>query len=280
MLAVKDSHETAATQFAEVGGNRLAYRRFGRPGHSPVLLFNYFSAAMDDWDPKVTNSLAAHREVILFDNVGVANSTGETPSTVAAMAKNCVDFCSTLNLKKIDVLGFSLGGMIVQHLAFQHPNMIRRMILIGTGPRGGEGMTFTELSAEEQGNPLALLMNAFFTPSGSSQAAGRAYVERLQLRKTDRDASVSQKTAAAQLDAIREWGTVPSNNRYAMLGKIRQSALVVHGSNDVVVPPINAFLLGQHLPYAQLIMYPDASHGAASQHADFFLEHAQLFLDA
>ena len=154
---------------------------------------------MDDWDPRVTNGLAAQREIILFDNVGVASSSGETPSTVAAMEKDCVDFCNALNLKKIDVLGFSLGGMIAQQLAFQHPDMIRRMILVGTGPRGGEGMTFTELSAEEQNDPLALLMNAFFTPSGSSQAAGRAYVERLQLRKTDRDAAVSQKAAAAQL---------------------------------------------------------------------------------
>jgi pimeloyl-ACP methyl ester carboxylesterase len=280
MLAVKDSHETAATQFAEVRGNRLAYRRFGRPGACPLLLLNYFSAAMDDWDPKVTNGLAAHREVILFDNVGVASSTGEPPSAVASMAEDCVDFCDALNLKKIDVLGFSLGGMIVQQLAFQHPDMIRRMILIGTGPRGGEGMTFTELSAEEQDDPLALLVNAFFTPSDTSQAAGRAYVGRLQLRNTDRDSAVSQKTAAAQLDAIREWGTVPSNDRYAMLGKIRQPALVAHGSKDIVVIPINAFLLGQHLPNAQLIMYPDASHGAASQHADFFLEHARLFLDA
>jgi pimeloyl-ACP methyl ester carboxylesterase len=280
MLAKKDSHETAATQFAQVGGNRLAYRRFGRPSDCPLLLLNYFAAAMDDWDPKVTNGLAAQREVILVDNVGVASSTGETPSTVAAMTKDCVAFCSALGLKKIDVLGFSLGGMIAQQLASQHPDMIRRMILVGTGPRGGEGMTFTELTAEEQNNPVALLMDAFFSPSDSSQAAGRAYVDRLQLRKADRDAAVSRKTAGAQLNAIREWGAVPSTARYAMLGEIRHPALVVHGSKDVVVIPINAFLLAQHLPDAQLVMYPDASHGAASQHADFFLEHVRLFLNA
>jgi pimeloyl-ACP methyl ester carboxylesterase len=280
MLAAKYSHETAPTQFVQVRGSRLAYRRFGRPSDCPLLLLNYFAAAMDDWDPKVTNGLAAQREVILFDNVGVASSTGETPSTVPAMAKDCVDFCAALGLKKLDVLGFSLGGMIAQQLASQHPDMIRRMILVGTGPRGGEGMTFTELSAEEQNNPLALLMNAFFTPSDSSQAAGRAYVERLQLRKADRDAAVSPKAASAQLNAIREWGTAPSSDRYAMLGKIRQSTLVVHGSKDIVVIPINAFILAECLSDAQLVMYPDASHGAASQQADFFLEHARLFLNA
>jgi pimeloyl-ACP methyl ester carboxylesterase len=153
MLAASDRHETAATQFAQVRGNRLAYRRFGRRSDCPLLLLNYLAAAMDDWDPKVTNGLAAQREVILFDNVGVASSTGETPSSVAAMAKDCIDFCEALGQKKLDVLGFSLGGMIAQQLASQHPDIIRRMILVGTGPKGGEGMTFTELSLDELKDP-------------------------------------------------------------------------------------------------------------------------------
>jgi pimeloyl-ACP methyl ester carboxylesterase len=123
-------------------------------------------------------------------------------------------------------------------------------------------------------------MKSFFITSDSSQAAGRAYVERLQLRKVDRDAAVSEKTASAQLDAIRKWGVVPSGDRYAMLRKIRQPVLVVHGNHDIVVIPINAFLLAQHLPDGQLVMYPDASHGAASQHANFFLEQARLFMNA
>jgi len=280
VLAVKDTHETAKTQFLQVGGNRLTYRRFGRPSDYPLLLLNFFAAAMDDWDPKVTNGLAAQREVILFDNVGVASSTGETPSTVAAMTKDCVDFCAALGLKKVDVLGFSLGGMIAQQFAAQYPDMTRRMILVGTGPMGGEGMTFSETLLDDLKDPVALLKKAFFTPSDSSQAAWRDYVERLQLRKGNRDGTVSMKSASAQLNAIREWGIVPTSDRYAMLPKIGQPALVVHGNKDIVVIPINAFLLGQHLPDAQLVMYPDASHGAASQHAEFFLEHARLFLDA
>jgi pimeloyl-ACP methyl ester carboxylesterase len=227
-----------------------------------------------------TNGLAAQREVILFDNAGVASSTGETPSTVAAMANDCLDFCGALGLKKVDVFGFSLGGMIAQYLGAEHPDTIGRMILVGTGPMGGEGMTFTELSIDDLKDQVGLLMKSFFTSSDSSQAAGRAYVERLQLRKVDRDVAVSLKTASAQLDAIREWGVVPSSNRYAMLGKIRQPVLIVHGNHDIVVNPVNAFLLGQHLPDGQLVLYPDASHGVASQHANFFLEHARLFLNA
>jgi pimeloyl-ACP methyl ester carboxylesterase len=274
-----DTHETAPTQLVQVGDVGFAYRRFGRRGSLPLLFLNYFAANMDEWDPKVTNGFAVERDVILFDNAGVGNSSGETPSTVAAMTKDCVDFCRALDLKNFDLVGFSLGGMVAQQLAFEYPDMIRRMILLGTGPRGGEGMTFTELSLDELGDPVALLMSSFFTGSKGSKAAGQAYIERLKLRVADRDAPVSMKAAGAQLVAIREWGSIPSTDRYAMLLRIHQRTLVVHGSKDIVVMPINAFLLAQHLPDAQLVMYPDASHGAQSQHAEIFLQHARLFLD-
>jgi pimeloyl-ACP methyl ester carboxylesterase len=279
MLMSNDTHETARTQFVQVGDVRFAYRRFGRRGGLPLLFLNYFAANMDDWDPKVTNGFAAEREVILFDNVGVGNSSGQTPSTVAAMTKDCIEFRRALDLRNIDVVGFSLGGMIAQQLAFEYPDMVRRMILMGTGPRGGEGMTFTELSTDLLADPVALLMSAFFTPSEASKAAGQAYIERLKLRVADRDAPVSTKTAGAQLEAIRDWGTIPSTDRFAMLARIHQRTLIVHGSKDIVVIPINAFLLAQHLSDAQLVMYPDASHGAQSQHAEIFLEHARLFLN-
>jgi pimeloyl-ACP methyl ester carboxylesterase len=272
------THETGPTEFVQVGSVRFAYRRFGKPGAPPLLLLNHLVATLDAWDPLVTNGLASEREVILFDNAGVGSSTGETPPTVAAMTKHCVDFCRALGLENFDVMGFSLGGMIAQQLAQDHPDMIRRMILLGAGPRVGEGMTFSELSADELGDPVALLMGAFFTPSEASQAAGRAYIERLSLRTADRDAPISGKAAGAQVEAIREWGAIPSTGRYAMLDRIRQPALVVHGNKDVVVSPINAFILAQHLPDARLVMYPDASHGAQSQHAGVFLEHARTFL--
>jgi len=198
-----DTHETARTQLVQVGDVRFAYRRFGRRGALPLLFLNYFAANMDAWDPKVTNGFAAERDVILFNNAGVGSSAGETPSTVAAMTKDCVEFCRALDLRNIDVVGFSLGGMIAQQLAFEHPDMVRRMILMGTGPRGGEGMTFTELSTDLLVDPVALLMSAFFTPSEASKAAGRAYIERLKLRVADSDAPISVKAAGAQLEAIR-----------------------------------------------------------------------------
>ena len=272
-------HETAPTQIAQAGSGRVAYRRFGKRGTVPLLLLNYFAANLDDWDPGITNGLAEFRDVIILDYPGVGGSTGTTPARVAAMTRDLVAFCRALGLSVFDVFGFSLGGMIAQQLASERPDMVRRIVLLGTGPRGGEGMTFTDLSLEDLDDPVKLLMHAFFTPSETSQAAGRAYLERLKGRTTGRDEPVSREAATAQLESIREWGAILAENRFAMLGKISQPTLIVHGNKDVVVAPINGFLLAEHLPNAQLVVYPDASHGAQSQHAKVFFEHVRLFLD-
>jgi pimeloyl-ACP methyl ester carboxylesterase len=273
------THETAPTLFVQAGDTRLAYRRFGRKGDVPLLLLNYLAANMDDWDPTVTNGLAAEHDVILFDYPGSGGSSGETPSTVAALARACVALCQALEITRFDVMGFSIGGMIAQQLGFEYASMVRRILLLGTAPRGGEGLTFTDLSADERDNVEGLVLNALFSPSETSQAAGRAFLERLKRRVADRDKPVSKNSTSAEIAALREWGVVPSTNRFAMLQQIRQTTLIVHGSKDVVVMPINAFLLAEHLPSAQLIMYPDASHAAFSQYAENFLENARMFLN-
>jgi|HubBroStandDraft_4_1064222.scaffolds.fasta_scaffold23530_2 pimeloyl-ACP methyl ester carboxylesterase len=272
------TNETVPTQFVEANGIRYGYRRFGKLGTIPLLFLGYFNSNMDGWDPDVTNSLAADHEVILFDNAGVGPSGGKTPDTVTEMTKHCVAFCRALGLKQIHVVGFSLGGMIAQQLALEHPQLVGRLTLLGTGPRGGEGMTFTELTAEEQADPVAFLLAAFFSPSEASQAAGREYISRLESRKNDRDLPVSRDSAVAQLAAIREWGTIPATGRYATLKSITLPTLIIHGNKDIVVIPINAFILAEHLPNAQHIMYPDSSHGAFYQHRKAFLEHVKIFL--
>jgi pimeloyl-ACP methyl ester carboxylesterase len=275
-----DTALTVPTRFVDAKNIRFAYRRWGKPGGVPALFLNYFGGNLDDWDPQVTDGLAAEYDVILFDNTGVASSGGETPGTVAVMARDALAFCDALGLKQVNVVGFSLGGMIAQQMALDQPDRVERMILLGTGPRGGEGMTFTELSADEQADPVAFLLAAFFSPSEASQAAGRAYLDRLAARTRDRDRLVSPKTSEAQLHGIPEWGAVPPSDRYTTLPKIKQPTLIVHGAKDIVVQPVNAFILAEHLPNAQLIMDPDSSHGTQYQHADLFLPHAKLFLNA
>ncbi len=277
---INHSHETAPTEFIEAAGIRFAHRRFGKGGSVSLVFLQYFSANMDAWDPAVTNGFAATREVILFNNAGVASSGGETPASVSEMTRDCVTFLAALILEQIDVLGFSLGGMIAQQLSLEHPKLVRRVILLGTGPRGGEGMTFTELSPDEQANPEGLLMAAFFAPTNSSQSAGRALIQRLKSRSADPDQPVSSKSRDAQLRALKEWGAIPSSDRYATLANIKHRVLLVHGNHDIVVSPLNALILAQQLPNAQLIIYPDSSHGAQYQHAEAFLKHATMFLNA
>jgi pimeloyl-ACP methyl ester carboxylesterase len=273
------AHETASTKHLDVEGTRYAYRRFGKTGNIPILFLGYFNSNMDAWDPILTNSLAQAHDLILLDGAGVGDSEGRTPSTVAEMAEHCFAFCRGLGLEEVNILGFSLGGMIAQQMGLEHPALVKRLILLGTGPRGGEGMTFTELSAEEQTDPVAFLLGAFFTPSVASQDAGRQYLNRIQSRGDNRALPVSRVSAQAQLDAIREWGVIPKTERFAYLKKIAQPVLIIHGNKDIVVTPINALLLAENLPDATLIVYSDSSHGAQSQHAELFLEHAKLFLN-
>jgi pimeloyl-ACP methyl ester carboxylesterase len=261
-------------------GIDFAYRRVGNRGDIPLVLANYFAANMDDWDPLIVDGLAADRDVITFDYPGIGSSAGATPATVAEFAVDCVGFLHSLGLTTVDFLGFSLGGMVAQQIASSHPEMFRRMILCGTGPRGGEKMTFTELSIDELNDPVALLLNSFFTPSDASQAAGHAYLDRLNRREADRDTPVTMTAAAAQLRAIREWGEIPTTDRYAMLSTIRQPTLIVHGANDIVVDAVNALVLEENLCDARLLILPDASHAVQSQHAEVFLAIARLFLNS
>jgi pimeloyl-ACP methyl ester carboxylesterase len=270
--------QTPTDTMRTASGVEFACRRVGDRGGMPLVLANYFAANLDDWDPLIVDGLAADRDVITFDYPGIGASTGNTPATVAELADDCVGFLHALGLTAVDFLGFSLGGMVAQQIASSHPGMLRRMILCGTGPRGGEKMTFDELSVDELSDPVALLLNAFFTSSDASQSAGRAYLDRLNRRVADRDTPVTTAAAAIQLRAIRGWGEIPSTDRYATLRTIRQPTLIVHGVKDIVVDSVNAVILEENLSDATLLMLPDASHGAQSQHAEVFLANARLFL--
>ena len=236
---------------------------------------------MDHWDPAVTDGFATGRPVILFDNAGVASSSGETPDTVEAMADYAADFIGALGLSQLDVLGFSIGGYVAQALTLRHPKLVRRLILAGTGPRAGEPRQDPKVMEHATGpraDPRRFPL-LFFSPSPSSQAAGRAFWERRHLRKTDVDPPSSPQTMTAQITALMDWRQA-RGERFAELKAITQPTLVVNGSNDIMVPTINSFTLAQHIPNALLIVYPDSGHAANSQYPELFLQHATLFLDA
>jgi pimeloyl-ACP methyl ester carboxylesterase len=276
-------HQTASTQFVEANGIRFAYRRFGKPGGVPLVFNMHFMGTMDHWDPAVTDGFAADREVILFDNAGVSSSSGEVPGSIAEMGANAIAFVRTLGLQQVDVLGFSIGGLVAQEIALQAPGLVRRLVLVGTGPRSGESMdTGTPEGKAIFGatyeNPDDLWLKVHFTPSEKSQAAGREFVRRFRLRGENRDPEVSQVAALSQREAIGKWGA-KRENAWDYLKEIKQPTLVVNGSNDVIIYTVNSFILQQHLPNAELILYPDSAHGSLFQYPDLFVGHGSMFLD-
>jgi pimeloyl-ACP methyl ester carboxylesterase len=276
-------HQTAPTQFVEASGIRFAYRRFGKAGTMPLVFNMHFMGTMDHWDPAVTDGFAKDREVILFDNAGVSSSSGEVPETFAQMGANAIAFINALGVKRVDVLGFSIGGLVAQEITLQAPDLVRRLILVGTGPRSGESMdTGTpegkEIFGATYANPDDLWLSVHFTPSAVSQAAGRAFLRRFRLRSQDRDPEVTEKAALAQRAAIAKWGA-KREHAWDYLKQIKQPTLVVNGSNDVIIYTINSYILQQNLPNAQLIIYPDSSHGSLYQYPELFVRHVSMFLD-
>jgi len=273
----------APTRYIVVHGARLAYRRFGPATGTPLVLFQHFVGTMDSWDPAVTDGLARNREVIVFDNAGVAASGGEVPNTVQGMAAYGAGLIEALELPQADLLGFSLGSLVAQQLALDRPDLVRKVILVGSGPRGGEGMAsltpeFQAMLAKPRARPDDLLLDVFFTPSADSQTAGRAFVQRLHWRKEDRDGVISEQVAPAQVAAFAEWGA-PSARGKEDLRRLTQPVMVVSGSDDLVHYTVNAYALQRGLPRAQLIIYPDSAHGAIYQYPETFVRHAALFLD-
>jgi pimeloyl-ACP methyl ester carboxylesterase len=276
------THQTAPTQFVEAAGFRHAYRRFGAKIDIPLLFFMHFTGTMDHWDPALTDGFAQDREVILFNNAGISSSSGEVPTSIEEMAQHAAAFINALGVKKLDALGFSIGGLIAQQFTMDRPDLVRKLILVGPGPWSGEGMASLTPEAQKifgakYDPPDELWLRVFFTPSKQSQAAGRKYLERQRARKENRDPAANDKVAPAQVAALQKWGA-PAKDPYAYLKKITHSTLLVNGSNDVIIYTVNSFILQQNLPNAQLILYPDGNHGVQYQYPELFVEHVTQFL--
>lgn len=275
------THRTAPTQFVNAGGIRIAYRRFGKAGGLPLIFIPHILGNMDSWDPLVVDGFAKDREVILFNNAGVASSSGEVPSTFAEMGKAAANFIDALGLAKIDLLGFSIGSMIAQNVALERPELIRKLVLVGSSPRNGDSIPVTPESqlifTNKYGNLDDFWIDGFFTASPESQAAGRAFLKRRDARVEKRDTPINAKVQPAQFAALQEWGK-PVGERFAYLKNIRVPVLIVGGTSDIIFYTINSFYLQQHLPNAQLIVYPDAAHGSLFQYPELFVEHTTIFL--
>ncbi|GAA5023103.1 alpha/beta fold hydrolase [Streptomyces siamensis] len=275
------AHATAPTQYIEAEGVRYAYRRFGAETGVPLLMLPHFRAGMDHWDPLVTNGLAANRPVILFDNAGIGASGGETPESAEGFAENVVSFLTAMDLAEIDLLGFSVGGYVSQALVLARPDLVRRLILVGTKPRAGEMEGLGERVPEVANHEVLTeddYLYLFFSPSEASRAAGREFWKRRHARTQDVDPESGSDSVRGQNALRADWNTA-RGERFEELRAISQPTLVVNGNNDIMVPTINSWILSQYIPNSQLIIFPDAGHASLFQYPELFCFYAARFLD-
>ncbi len=277
--ALNTRWKNAPTHTINAGGVQFAYRQLGPDTGVPVVFLTHLAAVLDNWDPRVVDGIAAEHRVITFDNRGVGASSGSTPTTIEEMARDAVTFIRALGYEQVDLFGFSMGGMIAQVIAQEEPQLVRRMIIAGTGPAGGEGIDkVTRISYLDTARGLLTRTDPkrylFFTRTPNGRRAGQQFLARLEERTNDRDKAISVGSFRAQLKAIHRWG----QQQPADLGSIRQPVLVANGESDKMVPSQNTVDLDRRLPNSQLVLYPDAGHGGVFQFHEDFIKRALEFL--
>ena len=282
-LDMSDTHLTSPTRFIEVDGDKFAYRRWGNTssGQPPVFFVQHYRGGLDHWDPLLTDGLAAGREVILYNGRGIASSTGTPRNRIEDMADDIALVIQALGLPQVDLLGFSIGGFQVQEVVLRHPNLVRKLLLLGTGLRGGDPKMEPKV-LEVAPNPVPTaedFLYLFFGRSEAAKQAGLAFWERRHQR-VDQDPPSSMAVAQAQAEAHAAYlQPLQGENPYAFLNAIKQPTLVLNGVNDIMIPTINSWHLSQNIPNAQLLIYPQAGHGAQFQYPERFLKHAIQFLE-
>jgi pimeloyl-ACP methyl ester carboxylesterase len=276
---VINSYAKAPARTVTAGGVTYAYRELGPKGGIPVVFFVHLAATLDNWDPRIIDPIAKGRHVIAFDNRGVGASTGQVPDSVEAMADDAYAFISALGFDKIDIFSFSLGGFVAQALVVKHPELVRKLVLTGTGPKGGKDIekvvatTYwdTLRATVTRSDPKEFL---FFNRDSVGKAAARAFVNRLEERTVDRDAKIKVKAFQTQLKAIKKWGLSTPDD----LSKITHPTLIANGDNDRMVPSVLSEDLHRRIKDSELIIYPNSGHGGVFQYYEEFAPVAVEFL--
>lgn len=275
-----DYHKTAVTKFIDVEGTKYAYRTFGKEGGTPLIFLQHFTGTIDMWDPTVTNGFAKDFKVVLLDNKGIGASEGEAPSSIESMATDTIAFIKALGFKKVNLLGFSMGGFIAQQILEDEPDLVEKVILAGTGPKGGHGIVdiVNPLTTTAEMNDNDQKLYLFYSPTPHSRGLGEEAQKRILSRTQDRDPATKLASVHAQLTSILAWGA-PDATALNRLRAIKQPVLIVNGNNDIVVPTINSLTLFENIPNAKLSLYPDSGHGAIFQYPELFLNEATAFLN-
>ena len=276
---VVTSYAKAPARTVNAGGVSYAYRELGPTGGIPVVFLVHLAATLDNWDPHIVDPIANDHHVITFDNRGVGASTGEVPDSVEAMADDAYTFIKALGYAKVDIFSFSLGGMVAQALVVKHPDLVRKLVLTGTGPAGGKdidkvaGTTYYDMlrATLTRSDPKEFL---FFNRNTTGKRAAKAFVERLKERTVDRDAKIKVKAFQTQLKAIKKWG----RSAPADLSTITQPTLIANGDNDRMVPSVLSEDLHHRINGSELVIYTDSGHGGIFQFHDKFAPVAVAFL--
>ncbi|MEG0032097.1 alpha/beta fold hydrolase [Acinetobacter sp.] len=271
---------TVPTQFISADGVSFAYREYGQQnGGTPIIFLNHLAAVLDNWDPRIIDGIAAKHHVVIFDNRGVGASTGEPAKSIEQMADDAITFIQAKGFKQVDLFGFSMGGMISQEIVLKQPNLIRKMILSGTGPAGGTGIsTVGRVSNWDLVRGMTTRQDPkvylFFTRTDNGKAAAKEFVQRINERTENRDKEITISAYRAQLKALKKWG----NKKPADFSVIQQPVLVANGDHDRMVPTVNTYDLAKRLPNSSLIIYPDAGHGGIFQFNQDFVKQSLTFL--
>ncbi|KMQ60310.1 alpha/beta hydrolase [Chryseobacterium angstadtii] len=268
------NHQTAPTKFIRVKGINFAYRILGKEKGIPLILLQGLGWSMDNWDPAVINGLAKKYRLIIFDNKGVASSGGTTPHTIQEMADDAIDFIQALNLDKVNIMGYSMGGFVAQRIAFTRPSMIHKLILVGSGPQGAVGLSDLPhtISKIKGSTPEEFFIKFGFTTSEKSIAAAKQSYTRIHLRTANRDLPLSSAAVASQFAAISSWA-MPDASALTELNTIKCPVLIVHGENDLALPVQNA-----KIHHSELLIFPDSGHAAFFQNEILFVNKVSAFL--
>jgi len=269
------------THSINVGGTNFYYRRLGENNSGiPIIFLNHLSATMDECDPRIMDGLASSHQIICFDNRGIGSTEGTTPKTVSEMATDAIAFIKALGYQKVDLFGFSLGGFISQEILLREPQLVRKAILAGTGPAGGEGISkMSSVVFTDVFKGIFTFRNEkfylFFNGNANGRKAAKSYLGRLKERKENRGKKLKMKHLIFQLDAIKAWGLQAPQD----LSVIKQPVLIVNGENDKMVPSVNSTALKNSIPNSEIILYKDAGHGGIFQYHEEFVKSALNFFE-
>jgi pimeloyl-ACP methyl ester carboxylesterase len=287
------TYGTAEIQYVEVNGTSFAYLRFGSIAKTevPLVFLQHFRGTFDHWDPELIDPIATVRPVILIDNSGVGKSSGTVPGTYAEWAQNVIDVVKALNIPRVDLLGFSMGGFVAQMTALNAPTVVRKLILAGTGPSAGEGV--------EGGDPLATqrlatasneqeahdaFLTAFYSLTPKKQALGDTWWKRMNAARSNRSDYIGSEGTNAQIGAIVRWVNrdFASEGSYDRLHELKIPILIANGDNDILIPTVNSWVMFKKLTNADahLHLFPDVGHGFLNEYAGQFSELINIFLDA